>query len=194
MNSQVANNNNQVANNNNQKLILPTFLLGLAGVIIVLIYNSAFDKGVFTCKKYIMNTYLYILLTLVLMVLLNLSLERERIHPNIFFGQMNGILGLVLGLVVVIGVLIVLMMINPKRVLLKHAVWLLFTCLLGVLAYPTYIMTKANNTVLKTLFGTIGILILFSVIAFWKPELINLSWISGLLFALVAVIIYEFVS
>jgi len=186
------NDNNKI--NSNQKLILPTFLIGLVGILVVLIYNSAFKKGKFTCKKYILNTYLYILLTLVLMVLLNLSLDEEKVPPNIFFGQSNGLMGLLIGLFVTVGLLILLMLISPKRVLIKHAVWLLFTCVLAVLAYPTYIITKESNTVLKTLFGTIGILILFSVMAFWKPELISLSWGTGLVFVLLAVIIFEFVN
>ena len=90
--------------------------------------------------------------------------------PNIFFGQSNGLMGLLIGLFVTVGLLILLMVISPK-VLIKHAVRLLFTSVLAVLAYPTYIMTKANNTVLKTLFGTIGILILFSAVAFLETRI-----------------------
>ena len=47
------NSNNKM--NSNQKLILPTFLIGLIGILVVLIYNSAFSKGKFTCKKYILK-------------------------------------------------------------------------------------------------------------------------------------------
>ena len=68
------NDNNKI--NSNQKLILPTFLIGLVGILVVLIYNSAFKKGKFTCKKYILNTYLYILLTL-LMYFMYDTLERS---------------------------------------------------------------------------------------------------------------------
>ena len=51
-------------------------------------------------------------------------------------------------------------------------------------------MTKANNTVLKTLFGTIGILILFSatILETRINKLIN-DKLSGLIFVLLAIII-----
>ena len=46
---------------NNQKFIIPTILTGIIGILIISIYNSAFKNSKFTCKRYILNSYLYIL-------------------------------------------------------------------------------------------------------------------------------------
>ena len=74
---------------------------------------------------------------------------------------------------------------------LKHVVWLVFVLYLGLLAYPSYLQTIEENTVIVTILTTICILIGFSVLAFVKPEWISLSWGPVLAFILLGAIIGE---
>ena len=63
--------------------------------------------------------------------------------------------------------------------------------ILGILAYPSYLKTIEENTVIVTLMTTICILIGFSLLAFIKPELISLSWGPFLGFLLMGGILGE---
>ncbi len=175
----------------NQELIKVYGLIGILAILIVNVYNTAFKGGRFTCNKYILNTYLYILLALVIISLENIMLDNQNISVEKIFGPFRGWVGVILLFVVSIGLLLTLMSVNPKNVLLKHILWLAFVLFLGLLAYPSYISTLENNTFVATLFSTIGILILFTVIAFVRPNWIQLSWGGVLSFLLLAGILTE---
>jgi|TARA_B110001469_G_C9571831_1_gene283514 FtsH-binding integral membrane protein len=174
------------------KDLVPVYgLLAVFGVLIVKIFNTSFKGGKFTCDKYILNTYLYILLSLVIISLQNIILEQKNVGLDMIFGNFKGWIGLILLLVIIIGLLIFLMSVNPQNVLLKHSIWLLFILALGFLAYPTYLKTINENTVVATIMSTIGILIIFTIVAFLKPEWISLSWGPTLLFLLMGGLVGE---
>ena len=176
----------------NEKLIPVYGLIGILSLIIVKVYNTAFKDGKFTCNRYILNTYLYILLALIIMSLQNITMERQNVPVDSIFGIFGGgWVGVILLLVVSLGLLMFLLSINPQNVVLKHIVWLVFVLYLGLLAYPSYVQTIQENTVIVTLLTTIGILVAFSVIAFLKPEWISLSWGPILCFFLLGGIIGE---
>jgi len=176
-----------------QKFIPMASLIGIIAIIIVAIYNSAFKGGRFTCNRYILNSYLYILLVLVLIILEVLYLDFNKVSVIDLFQNFKGLWGFILLLILLIGVLIVLMMIPPKFVLLKHAVWVIFALLLGMLAYPSYMKSKKENTLMGVMFSLIAILIVFSAIAFIKPDWISLSWGPVLVFILIGMIIAQVV-
>ena len=175
----------------NQELIKVYGLIGILAILIVNVYNTAFKGGRFTCNKYILNTYLYILLALVIICLENIILDNQNVSVEKIFGPFRGWAGVILLFVLSLGLLITLLGVNPKNVVLKHLLWFVFVLFLGLLAYPSYISTLENNTFVATLFSTIGILILFTLISFLKPDLIQLSAGPILGFLLLAGIITE---
>ena len=163
-----------------------TVLLGLLGLIIVGVYNTAFKKGFFTCQHYVFNTYLYILMALVIICLEVLAFDLHNLDINKYLG---GIMAFVILLVVVLGTLWVTMSINPRNVILKHFAWLVFITLVSFLAYPSYLKSKASNTLRGVLLSLVAILVVFSVVVFIKPELVSFSWGPVLVFLLVGVIL-----
>lgn len=182
--------NNQLAKKNIKDTYIPiTALIGIIAILVVTIYNNAFKKGYFTCQKYILNTYLYILLVIVIVALEVLLFEYNNVQVETLYGGRLSWPMIILSFVVIIGLLIVTMMINPRNVLLKHAVWLLFALAIGTLVYPSYLFSKSENTILSVLLTLVGILVFFSVVAFIKPEWISLSWGPVLLFMLIGAII-----
>ena len=168
-----------------------TILLGLLGLIIVGVYNTAFKKGFFTCQHYILNTYLYILMALVIISLLVLSLDIHQVDMSLFdlSKYMGRIMSLVVTLFLIIGILIVTMSVNPRLVLLKHFCWLVFLGVVAFLAYPSYLKSKHNNTLRAVLLSLVAILVVFSVVVLIKPEFVSFSWGPVLFFLLVGVII-----
>jgi|UniRef100_A0A6C0J926 FtsH-binding integral membrane protein len=175
----------------NKKLVPVYGLIGVLALIIVKVYNTSFKGGKFTCDKYILNTYLYILLSLLLMSLQNIVMEQQHIGLEDIFGRFKGFIGLIIILVLVIGLMFILLQTNPRNVVLKHTIWLAFIFVLGLLAYPSYLKTIKENTVIATLMTTIGILITFTIVAFLKPEWISLSWGPTLVFLLISGMIGE---
>ena len=109
----------------NEKLIPLYGLIGILALIIVKIYNTNFSGGKFTCNRYILNTYLYILISLVIISLQNIVMEQQNVPVEKVFSPM-GIGGLILLFILALGLLYFLMSIDPKNVLLKHSVWLVF--------------------------------------------------------------------
>lgn len=181
---------NEIAN----KKLIPVYgLIGILAILIVKVYNSAFKGGKFTCNRYILNTYLYILLALVIISLQNIIMEQQNVPLESIFGWVKGWVGLIIFFAITIGLLLYLLSINPQNVVFKHIVWLAFVALLGILTYPTYLQTIENNTVVVVLLTTIAILLGFTAVAFLKPEWISLSWGPILLVLLIAAIIGELV-
>lgn len=166
--------------------IAVTSLIGLLGIIIVFIYNTAFSKGFFTCNRYILNTYLYILMAFVLISLEVLAFDLNQVDILQYFGSIGSF---IITLIIVIGILIVTMSINPRNVLLKHISWLVFVGILGILVYPAYLRSKDKNTLLPVLLSLTAILVIFSLVAFVRPDLISFSWGPILMFLLIGVII-----
>lgn len=178
----------------NKNLIPHTVLIGIIGIILISIYNTAFKNNKFTCNRYILNSYLYILLILVIVILEILILEYKNVRIMDIFGKINNTISLLLSFIFIIILLIATMSINPKNVLLKHTTWLLFALSIGLFLYPSYIRAKKYNVLLEVLFSLIAILLVFSIIAFIKPDLISLSIGPVLLFSLIGIIIYMLIS
>ena len=176
------------------KLIPPTFLIGILGILLVSIYNSAFKNNKFTCNRYILNSYLYILLTIVIVILEILIFEYKNIKIEDIYGNINNALSLFLCFILIIILLVFTMSINPQNVLLKHFTWLLLSLSFGLLVFPSYIRAKKNNILLEVLFSLISILVIFSVVAFIKPDIISLSIGPILLFSLIGIIIFQIVN
>tara|TARA_B100000767_G_scaffold57479_3_gene53201 strand:- start:36 stop:809 length:774 start_codon:yes stop_codon:yes gene_type:complete len=175
----------------NKKLIPVYGLLVISCFLVVNIYNTAFKGGKFTCNRYILNTYLYILLSLIIISLENILLENNNVSLEEIFGRFKGTIGIIILLGISIGLLTLVMTINPKNVIIKHLVWFVYILFLGLLAYPSYLQTIEENTVIVTLFSTISILLMFTSIAFLKPEWISLSFVPILVFLLLGGMIAE---
>ena len=169
------------------KLLLLIFGALLIFVCVVFgIANSAITDGQFVCNRYILNTYLYIILTLNLLALQVLIME----YNNITFLPT---LLLFFGIFILILISIVAMhKIRPQQIVIKHIVWLMFIVLMGLLFYPMYsLYTNRKGYIAATMLTTILLFIGLSVVAFIRPDLISLSWGPVLLALLIGVIVLE---
>jgi hypothetical protein len=159
-------------------------VLVLVALLFSIAFNS-FEKGKFTCNRYIMNTYLYVILTFNIIALLWLSLEHNGISINFTLWQYLGLF------LITLGIIWVLLTVNPKFVVPKHVLWLIFVIGIGTLVYPLYNSFSDKNIVLSAALTTILLTLVLSAIAFIKPEWISLSMGPILFFLLLAIIIME---
>ena len=154
-------------------------------VLLFLIATNSFEKGKFTCNRYILNTYLYVILTFNIIAILCLSLEHFNISFRFSLMQFLGIFLISLGLIISLG------FINAKYVVGKHLVWLIFVLALGMIFYPMYNSFQEKSVVISAILTTVMLTVFLSVVAFIKPELISFSLGPILLMILFAVIIME---
>ena len=166
--------------------LLPVFLSLLILVMVSFsIALNSFEKGQFTCNRYILNTYLYIILTFNIIAVQSLALEYNNVNYVLNLWQHIAVL------LILIGIIIMLRFISAKNVIIKHSAWLLLILLLGFVFYPLYNFTEDKNIILSAALTTIFITIILSALAFWKPESISFSLGPMLLFMLIGVIIME---
>ena len=168
-----------------------TILLGLLGLVCVGVYNTAFKKGFFTCQYYVLNTYLYILMALVIISLsvLALDIHNFNLEKLDLSKHMGKVMSLIVTFFIIIGMLYITMSINPRLVILKHISWLVLLGFISLMAYPSYLKSKDNNSLRSVLLSLVAILVVFSVVVFIKPDFVSFSWGPVLFFLLLGVII-----
>lgn len=169
------------------KLIPILVTTAILAVLLFSTFKTAFKNNKFTCSKYILNTYLYILLSFIFITLLVLMLDYYKINLKFNWVYIIGIF------LMSLAVLMFTLNTNPKNVLLKHLLWLTFIMLMGLIFYPSYKIHSSKNLI-SALITTISLVIILSIIAFVKPEWISLNLGPVLFILLVAGIILELTS
>ena len=165
-----------------KKTILSSFVLSIL-IISYAIYKNAYINNKLTCNKYILNTYLYIILSLLIVSITILLLD----HNNILmiYSKYHNYIFWILFLLTV-GFLLLTMNIPPEKTIIKHITWLIFIILIGITLYPIYKLSELSSILSSTIFTTFSLVVILSIIAFYKPELISLSWGPILFILLVA--------
>lgn len=176
--------------NTNTKFLI-SFLVGTI-IACVVIYKFSFNrkKNIFTCNKFLTNTYLYLVLSLLIMSLLMTIL----LHFNVEFEyKLKIYLIFFLASIFLIFIKHSIVPDTPSKMIVKHLVWLI---LLLVFAFQLIGMIKrtSRDTVLKSVV-TSGILVLIlTLFAHYKSNLISLSMGPVLFVLLLTLIIFELVS
>lgn len=157
-------------------------------IFVILMFSiaiSSFKHGKFTCSRYIINTYLYVILTFNIMAIMCLLAEKHGINYNLSLFQMLGVF------LITIVCLIALHFISADLIILKHFVWLLFVIGITFTFFPIYNSVDDKSIIISAAFTTIVLTIALSVIAYIKPEWISLSLGPILFILLVGAIIME---
>jgi FtsH-binding integral membrane protein len=160
-----------------------------------LVQSTAFDGEKPTCNKYVLNTYLYLTIALSLVVCLTLFLN--AVFPNyletVFSSFIAAIIILLTHIILMFYLRSLINTISPLEVKKKTTVWLLFIINITLLLLPTLqIMIKTNQggIIVSTMFITLGMTLVLSSIAFYKPELIQTASLQPyLLIALLGLIL-----
>ena len=168
---------------------------GLTGVVCIVLLLTAFEKNKgtfsFTCSKYILNTYLYVFLSILFTLLFVSTFMRNKLDlvPNLtrFFGIFF----------LSLAVLFFTIQTNPNNtgaVIIKHILWLAFILCLALLFYPVYTLHSNTNIMITSALTTLFLVLILSFVAFKRPDLISLSWGPVLFTILLTVIIFEVVT
>ena len=152
------------------------------------VFNKVVKKGKFTCEGYVLNTYIYICLSFLIIALQNLSLEYYKFDYNVSGALIFGIFLFVLGSIFLIH------SIDRKKLLLKHLVWLVFILGIGFTFYPIYIISKYTKTFINALITCSLLVGLITLFVFLRPELVSLKMGPVLFWLLLIGVIMEALS
>ena len=160
------------------------YVLTIGLLVLAIAKNSlSYNPIRFHCDNYILNTYLYFLLSWAIMLSTTKYIENKGIKLHQLFSGPFTIL-LAIGS---IGLIIGLLFVPPQMFFMKHLLYIIWIVFSGIMLYPMYV----NN---KSVFAHAGIttgalLLVLSLIAFMKPDIIKDSWGVYLFMALLGLLI-----
>jgi len=174
--------------------------LAVIVIISILIGNYAFKNGLLTCDHYVFNTYLYIILAFMLMMLVILLNDKTGFFNSILMWMGSGsfIRSLII-LFIMIGILFaltyLLVTIDPKNILASHTVWLTLVLFFGMLLIPIVWVGRIVGVVAQAVLITIGITIIIGLLGYYYGnKIVTFDWDRYLRYALFAVIIVSIIG
>ena len=170
---------------------LISFLVGTI-ITCILIYKFSFNKkkNIFTCNKFLTNTYLYLVLSLLIMSLFMTIL----LHFRIDLGR-----SLQRYLLVFLGIIALLVIKNsivpntPDKMIAKHLVWLILLFVFALNLVGMISRTSRDN-VLKSVVTTGILVLILTLFAHYNSDLISLSMGPILFTILLSAIVFEVIS
>lgn len=182
----IANINNYTVNKNginiNNNAGIFGAIIAIIGVIIALIFTT---HKPLTSKLYVVNTYLYILLAILLCSLIILMMDKYNILKNI------NTMGILVVFIILIVVMCAMSMIDRKYVVLRHILWVVFIVCIAVILLPVYETAKYTDVLWKSLMTVIIIVLILTFIAAVAPRNYFRSWGTYLSIGLIALIVFE---
>ena len=169
--------------------------LTVAVIICILIGQYAFKNGLLTCDNYVLNTYLYIILSILLTFIVVLVNDKFGFFNSFLFWMSQGsmariIITLIILLCILFGLIYALHNIDPTNIVLSNTVWLLIILILGIFLIPTIWFGRLTNVVglagMLTILITIGVGYLGY---YYGDQIVRFDWDKYLNIALIGLII-----
>lgn len=171
--------------------------LVISVVICILIGQYAFKNGKLTCDHYVLNTYLYIILAILLVfivVLLNDQFGIFNSLLNMLF-QTNPFIGFIVILALIIGLSFAIHYVDPVNILLSNLIWLLLILFIGLLIIPTILFARLTNVTGLAGLLTVVIVIFTGLLGYYfGDKIITFDWDKYLMWALIALIIVSIIG
>ena len=163
----------------------------LVGLSVLGIFNNSVSLNPlrFHCNNYILNTYLYFILSWGIVLSTVTAIQYKNIPLSEIFTKPFTILLFVSSILLLIGLM---SMKSIDYFFSKHIMFIFLLILFGVTLYPYYVYNK--NRFNQVGLTTLGIFCVLSIISFIYPNLISSTWSMYLSIALVGLIIARLVE
>ncbi len=184
---------NNIISSNNALLKLFCTLIIIV-VICILIGNYAFKNGSLTCDHYVFNTYLYIILAILLVFMVVLINDKYGIFNSFLLWMSQGsmiriIIICIILLILLLGLSYALLKVNPNNIVASNTIWTLLILILGISLIPTIWFGRLENVVgiagISTILISIGVGLLGY---YYGDEIVTFDWDKYLNYALMALI------
>jgi len=159
------------------------YCLTIGVLVLAIAKNSlSYNPIRFHCDNYILNTYLYFLLSWGIVMACNTYLEEKNIKLHDLFSGPFTIL-LALGS---IGLIVGLLFVPPQMFFTKHLLYIMWVMFMGIMMYPMY--AKNKNLFYHVGLTTFLLLLVLSIFAYARPDLIKNSWGTYLFIMLITLL------
>lgn len=151
---------NNIINGSNTLLKLFSCLIVIV-IICILIGQYAFKNGILTCDHYVFNTYLYIILAILLTFMVVLINDQTGIFNSLILWMVEGgpvkiIVTFIIILLLFYWLIYELFKIDPQNIVASNAIWFTLIFILGFFLIPTIWFGRLTDVV-----GFAGILTIF---------------------------------
>ena len=185
----------------NSNVLLKIFCtLVIVVLLCIAIGHYAFENGLLTCDHYIFNTYLYIILAIMLMFLVVLLNDQYGIFNSLLIWLFSGslvkaIISLILLLILLFGLTYALIKVDPKNIALSNGIWLTLVLLFGILLIPSIFLGRMTDVVGLAGILTIVIVIVVGLLGYYLGDkIITFDWDYYLNIALLILIAVSFIG
>ena len=171
----------------NNDVLYYTLLIGFT--ILGIFKNSvSFSPIRFHCDNYVLNTYLYFILSWGIIMATTTTLKNFNIKLDQLFSGPFTILLALSSICLLVGLLFV----PPRLFFTKHLLYIAQMVLLGLTMYPYYVNNKA--LFYHVAITTLAILVFLSLLTFFAPYIVKDSWFIYLFIGLIGIIIARIVE
>lgn len=168
-------------------------LVSLIALIInvIAITQSAYKDDKLTCDRYIINSYLYVLLAILIMFFIIVVNDRFRFIQNTLGLMFGSIIYSIIFIIALIFLMYFVKTLDPtKDTVLLHMTWTTIMVILGMLMYPIVAVSSMNNNLGTVLLIVLGIVGLTAYIGIeYGKQIFVYDWDKYLYFALLGFII-----
>jgi hypothetical protein len=195
INSKVFNNvfNNVISSSNALLKLFCT--LTVAIVTCILIGQYAFKNGMLTCDHYVLNTYLYIILAILLIFIVVLVNDKFGIFNSLLLWMSQGtiarvIITFIIIICILFGLIYALNNVDPTNIVASNTLWASLILMLGIFLIPTIWFGRLTNVVGMAGMLTILITIVVGYVGYYYGnEIVTFNWDKYLNFALLILIV-----
>ena len=174
--------------------------LTVAIITCILIGQYAFKNGMLTCDHYVLNTYLYIILSILLIFIVVLVNDKYGLFNSFLLWMSEGsIARRIIILIIILCILFILLNalhnVNPTNIVASNTIWALLILTLGIFLIPTIWFGRLTNVV-----GLAGMLTILITIAvgylgyYYGDKIVTFDWDKYLNYALLGLIVIIFIG
>ncbi len=177
------------------KILLKIFCtLVIIVLVCIAIGHYAFKNGELTCDHYILNTYLYVILAILLIFMMILLNDKYGVFNSLldffFYSASSPILSFIVMLVLIFGLSYAIVKIPPQNIVASNAVWLLLVMLITLIIIPSIYFGRVSGVVGFAGLITIAVVLATGLVGYYYGDnLITFDWDFYLKWALVAWIV-----
>jgi len=169
-------------------------------IICILIGNYAFKNGILTCDNYVLNTYLYIILAILLIFIIVLINDQFGIFNSFIIWLAQGSIARII--ITFISILVILFVfinqlnkVNPENILASNAIWFTLIFILGFFMIPTIWFGRLNDVVGLAGILTISITAIVGLAGYhYGDQIVTFDWDTYLNYSLWGLIIVSLIG
>ena len=162
-------------------------LLVLFTAIVIAIFKIVYDlKNPMTVRSYVETTYIYIILAILLVCVTILIIDKYNL---ISYSTLSGWKYLAIFILLII-IIIALSLIDKKKYVLRHILWLAFVVGIGIILYPYFEYSQYSGILWKSIITVIIIILGLTFVASRVPHDYFNSWGPYLSMGLIALIVF----